>query len=101
MKLMNHHTEHPTNLKSDSAHDAVHAVRTPYHALGDLGQLRIPEWAQHRSVYRSAGRTLYLVETDRLTSAQADLDSLASSGWEVAVEQDGNAANITLRRVAA
>ncbi|MCB1274062.1 MAG: hypothetical protein KDB25_06670 [Leucobacter sp.] len=80
-------------------------MRTPYHELGQLGSgdgsLRVPAWAQHRSVYRSAGRTLYLVETDRLAEAGTDLDALARRGWHVRVDREGDAANITLSRQAA
>lgn len=77
-------------------------IRTPYHELG-AGLPRVPEWAQHRSVYRSAGRTLYLVETDSLDTARHDLDTLSSSGWEVHIERtdDGSAASISLSRKAA
>lgn len=78
-------------------------IHTPYHELGD-GSPRVPEWAQHRSVYRSAGRTLYLVETDSLTSAHADLDTLSHRGWDVRIERAGNSdatANISLSRKAA
>ncbi len=83
------------------AYAAVRTLRTPYHELGELGEPRVPEWAQHRSVYRAAGRTLYLVETDRLEAAERDLDSLARSGWHVRIDRDGEAANITLSRAAA
>lgn len=76
------------------------ALRTPYHALGD-GTPRVPDWAGNRSVYRSAGRTMYLVETDRFAAAQRDLSSLASSGWDVQVDRHGNTASIALSRSAA
>lgn len=81
----------------------ITTIRTPYHELGD-GALRVPGWAQHRSVYRSAGRTLYLVETDALATATKDLDTLADRGWDVLIERTGakNAtANISLSRKAA
>lgn len=79
----------------------VRNPRTPYHALG-AGTPRIPEWAQHRSVYRSAGRTLYRVGTDRLdASVRRDLKQLAAGGWSVEIDRDGKAANITLSRKAA
>ncbi len=98
------HITSPTTTPTGSGTDAFAAVRTlrtPYHELGELGTPRVPEWAQHRSVYRAAGRTLYLVETDRLAAAQRDLDALARNGWQVLVDRDGDAANITLSRVAA
>lgn len=78
-------------------------IRTPYHELGD-GSLRVPSWAQHRSVYRSAGRTLYLVETDALATAHSDLNTLSDRGWEVRIERAegaGSTANISLSRTAA
>ncbi len=80
-------------------------IRTPYHELGQ-GTPRVPEWAQHRSVYRAAGRTLYLVETDALDTARQDLDTLSSRGWEVRIDPAGNlggaqAASIALSRRAA
>ncbi|KIP52733.1 hypothetical protein [Leucobacter komagatae] len=76
------------------------APRTPYHSLGGDATMRIPEWAQHRSVYRSAGRTLYVVETDTLPEARRDLARLDRAGWNVAVESDGAAARIALSRAA-
>lgn len=85
----------------------VRALRTPYHELARVGSgdgaLRVPGWAQHRSVYRSAGRTLYRVGTDRLDEAKRDLDTLSRHGWEVRVDRDGegDSANITLSRQAA
>ena len=77
-------------------------IHTPYHELGD-GSPLVPEWAQHRSVYRSAGRTLYLVETDSLATAHRDLDTLSSRGWDVRIERKGSnpTANISLSRKAA
>lgn len=76
-------------------------LRTPYHALGDSDGPRVPEWAQHRSVYRAAGRTLYLVETDQVDAAHNDLSTLAERGWNVQVDRAGDAANIRLTRAAA
>lgn len=81
----------------------ITTLRTPYHELGD-GSPRIPGWAQHRSVYRSAGRTLYLVETDSLAGASQDLDTLSNRGWDVRIERGGSSsavANISLSRTAA
>jgi hypothetical protein len=76
-------------------------LRTPYHELGE-GTPRVPAWAQHRSVYRSAGRTLYFVETDQLGDAGRDLDTLSRRGWDVQIEKaGGRAANISLSRKAA
>lgn len=73
--------------------------RTPYHSLGG-GDMRIPEWAQHRSVYRASGRTLYLVETDRLSDARVDLARLNQAGWDVQVAEhaDGPGARIAFTR---
>jgi len=76
---------------------AFSPVRTPYRELGDLA----PSWAEHRSVYRAGGRTLYLVETKHLDQAQRDLDALARRGWQVQIDREGDAANITLSRLAA
>lgn len=78
----------------------VTPMRTPYHALG-AGAPHVPEWAQRRSVYRSAGRTLYRVGTDRLSAARRDLKALSAGGWDVEIDRDGRAANITLSRKAA
>jgi len=81
----------------------ITTLRTPYHELGD-GSPIVPTWAQHRSVYRAAGRTLYLVETDSLATAHQDLDTLAHRGWDVRIERAGNSeatANISLSRKAA
>ena len=77
------------------------ALRTPYHALGDGTAPRVPDWATHRSVYRSSGRTLYLVETDRFDAAQRDLATLSRVGWHVAVDRSGSNASIALSRIAA
>lgn len=76
------------------------APRTPYHSLGGDTEMRIPEWAEHRAVYRAAGRTLYVVETERLGEAKRDLAKLGRSGWNVAVEAAGEAARISLSRAA-
>lgn len=100
---------HLTAPAGVGAQTAVRTLRTPYHALGELAQHdgtpRVPEWAQHRSVYRAAGRTLYLVETDRLDAARQDLDALSRLGWQVQVDRaddrSGDVANITLSRRAA
>lgn len=75
--------------------------RTPYHSLdAELQTPVVPGWAQHRSVYRSEGRTLYLVETDQLVAAQPDLGKLEGSGWQVTVAPvDGSGrAVITMTR---
>lgn len=81
-------------------HVAPQPLRTPYHSLGDGAGMHIPDWAQHRSVYRSSGRTLYLVETDRLSDAQLDLKRLGRAGWSVQVEEDpeGSLSRIALTR---
>lgn len=63
---------------------------TPYHALGGERGTRVPEWAQHRSVYRGPGRTTYLVETDELGAASADLTLLSRTGWDVQVERESH-----------
>lgn len=78
-------------------------LRTPYHALGAENGPHVPDWARHRSVYRSAGRTLYHVETDRLGAARQDLASLTSLGWDVHIDRandGGEGANIVLSRAA-
>lgn len=74
------------------------APRTPYHSLGDDAQMHIPDWAQHRAVYRSAGRTLYVVETDKIAAARRDLKRLDRAGWNVAVESAGKTSRIALSR---
>lgn len=90
---MSTHTRYP---------DTVAPVRTPYHELGEAGAPRIPAWARRRSVYRSAGRTLYLVETDRIDAARRDLGALARRGWDVRIDPaGGTAASIALSRTAA
>jgi len=63
---------------------------TPYHALAGERGTRVPEWAQHRSVFRGPGRTTYLVETDELSSASADLTLLSRTGWDVQVERESH-----------
>ncbi|WP_336660635.1 hypothetical protein [Leucobacter sp. USHLN153] len=63
----------------------VATLRTPYHSLSGADEMLVPEWAQRRSVYRSSGRTLYLVETDRLSDARRDLKRLDRAGWDVRV----------------
>jgi len=78
-------------------------IRTPYHELGASGAPIVPDWAQHRSVYRSAGRTLYLVETDSLECAGNDLSTLAERGWDVQIDRAAGArgGSIALSRRAA
>lgn len=75
-------------------------LRTPYHSLGTATEMRVPAWAEQRSVYRSAGRTLYVVDTASLADARADLKTLDRAGWEVQVAQDpsGSGARIALTR---
>lgn len=84
------------NLKDHAAQ----TLRTPYHSLGGEDGMRIPRWAQHRSVYRAAGRTLYLVETDRVDDARLDLKRLDRAGWNVQVTEDpeGSTSRIALTR---
>lgn len=60
-------------------------IHTPYHELG-AGTPCVPTWATHRSVYRTAGHTLYLVTTDTLDTARHDLETLANRGWEVHID---------------
>lgn len=74
------------------------APRTPYHSLGGEADMLIPDWAQRRSVYRTSGRTLYLVETDRIDDARGDLAKLDRAGWDVSVDTAGPAARIALTR---
>lgn len=77
-------------------------LRTPYHALGEGVVPVVPAWARNRSVYRSAGRTLYLVETDSLHTAKQDLEHLSRSGWDVHIDNvDNSTASIALSRSAA
>lgn len=71
-------------------HTAPSASRysTPYHDLGDDAGPRIPNWAEHRSVYRGAGQTTYIVETEHFDrAAKRDLSHLAQHGWHVTVER--------------
>lgn len=75
------------------------APRTPYHSLGGETQMHIPDWAQHRSVYRSAGRTLYVVETDTFADAKKDLARLGRAGWNVSIENTGPGARIAFSRM--
>lgn len=90
---------HPTPITAARS-GAAAALRTPYHALGADGEMRVPEWAQNRSVYRTGGRTLYFVETDHLEAARLDLARLDRAGWEVRVAEgeDGEASRIALTR---
>lgn len=88
-------------MHNETTHTIRPAPRTPYHSLGGDTTMHIPEWAQHRSVYRSAGRTLYVVETDELAAARRDLKRLGRSGWDVSVEAAGKNARIALSRAAA
>lgn len=83
---------HQLNPQTRNDARSTPALRTPYHSLGDEAQMRVPEWAQHRSVYRTSGRTLYLVETDRPAEARRDLEQLSRSGWDVNVEQPSTGA---------
>ncbi|WP_053384266.1 hypothetical protein [Leucobacter celer] len=80
----------------------VRPLRTPYHSLGDGHEMIVPDWAQHRSVYRTSGRTLYLVETESLDEALGDLERLGRAGWDVRVDEDpaapGSRARIALSR---
>lgn len=94
-----------TNLKSftSSSRNAARLttpLRTPYHSLGSADAMRVPEWADQRSVYRSAGRTLYVVDTASFDDARADLKLLDRAGWEVQVAKDpaGSGARIALTR---
>ncbi|QYM76954.1 hypothetical protein [Leucobacter luti] len=79
-------TYHSTHMTRDAAKSQRATLRTPYHSLGNESEMRVPGWAQHRSVYRTSGRTLYLVETDRPAEARRDLERLTRSGWDVRVE---------------
>lgn len=86
------------NTNTSLASAAV--ARTPYHALSDDMQLVVPDWAGQRSVYRSSGRTMYLVDTDQLSAARGDLKRLARAGWDVQVAKHpaGAGARIALSR---
>ncbi|QIK64884.1 hypothetical protein G7068_13140 [Leucobacter viscericola] len=76
------------SISDGTAVAAARTLRTPYHSLGGEDGMQIPAWAQHRSVYRAAGRTLYLVETDRVDDAKLDLKRLDRAGWDVQVTED-------------
>ena len=89
-------TQKMTRPLNHSAGSAA-PVRTPYHSLGG-GEMRIPGWAQHRSVYRSSGRTLYMVDTDSLSAAAHDLAHLDRAGWNVQVNEHPAGARIALTR---
>lgn len=94
---MNFKTQrHIQAVPQGAAPASIVPARTPYHSLGD-GDMRIPSWAQHRSVYRTGGRTLYLVETDSLGDARGDLDRLSHAGWDVRVAQDPAGSTDTAR----
>lgn len=79
---------------------AVAPLRTPYHSLSSADDMLVPDWAQRRSVYRSSGRTLYVVETDRLSDARSDLKRLDRAGWDVTVSKPvaGDHARIAFTR---
>ena len=89
-----------TNLqRSDHDHQSTSSrLHTPYHALGGAQGVRVPAWAKRRSVFRGAGRTTYLVETDQVDAASKDLFDLAAKGWNVQVERTGesNIARVTV-----
>ena len=90
---------HDTNTIDRTATGARTAgtrLYTPYHALGGERGTRVPDWAGHRSVYRGSGRTLYLIETDRLASAREDLERLSSEGWDVTIERGRSGDRIAL-----
>ena len=92
-------TSHTRMPQTESARP-VATLRTPYHTLSGADEMLVPDWAQRRSVYRSSGRTLYLVETDRLSEAQSDLARLDRAGWNVSVSEPatGEHARIALMR---
>lgn len=79
---------------------AAAPLRTPYHSLSGADEMLVPDWAQRRSVYRSSGRTLYVVETDRLDEARSDLKRLDRAGWNVSVSERlaGDRTRIALTR---
>lgn len=68
-------------------HTTHFTLHTPYHALGDEHGLRVPGWAERRSVYRSDGRTVYLIETTCLDLARRDLRKLNGAGWDVSIDE--------------
>lgn len=86
-------TVHRTITDTRTAGARLH---TPYHALGGERGTRVPGWAGRRSVYRGSGRTLYLIETDRLASAREDLELLSSEGWDVTIERGQEGDRIAL-----
>lgn len=88
------------SISGGTVSNAGNTARTPYHSLGGEDGMQIPAWAQHRSVYRAAGRTLYLVETDRVDDAKLDLKRLDRAGWDVQLTEDptGPVTRIALTR---
>lgn len=74
------------------------SLHTPYHALGNAHGVRVPGWAEHRSVYRADGRTIYFVETTCLDLARRDLRQLDREGWDVTIDErdGGSGARIAL-----
>ncbi|KTR87430.1 hypothetical protein [Leucobacter chromiiresistens] len=80
-------THPPAPRTADARPAAAAPLRTPYHSLSGADEMLVPDWAQRRSVYRSSGRTLYVVETDRLTDARSDLKRLDRAGWNVTVSE--------------
>lgn len=96
---------HIKNFARTDARTAAHAdaspvLRTPYHSLGAPDAMCVPEWAEQRSVYRSAGRTFYVVDTASFADARADLKTLDRAGWDVQVAKDpaGSGARIAFSR---
>lgn len=87
--------KHQTPATLRATHAATSRPATPYHDLGDGAEPRIPDWAEHRSVYRGSGQTMYMVETTRLDrAARRDLSHLAEHGWQVTIERaNGRQAN--------
>lgn len=88
------------DAKGRTAAHLTAPLRTPYHSLGTADAMRVPAWADQRSVYRSAGRTLYVVDTASFADARADLKLLDRAGWDVQVAKDpaGSGARIGLTR---
>ncbi|WP_449277727.1 hypothetical protein [Leucobacter sp. GX24907] len=77
-------------------------IHTPYHDLNgstrgstptdasvgaSITAPRVPAWVQHRAVYRTGGRTVYVVETDRVHAARPDLEHLERAGWDVHIDR--------------
>ncbi|MEB4614382.1 hypothetical protein [Leucobacter sp. M11] len=66
------------------------APHTPYRTLAELnGETSVsrPAWAEHLSVYRGGGRTLYIAEPARIDrAAKRDFDRLTKAGWTVVTE---------------